>query len=165
MVELRENEVCILAAIDKLGDKASVEELMAECQISDAAVMRSALILQEGSYAKIHAKLQTQIRLTTEGQKHAEYGLPERRMINAVLELGGKASLQEAAKMAALDQQFAQIALGWIQRKKWATFNSKTGMLQVASTPNEGDDEKLLGILCSQETNLQTLPSSFREAV
>jgi phenylalanyl-tRNA synthetase alpha chain len=166
MVELRENEIRILAALDKLDGKATVEQLMAECELSDAAVMRSALILQEKNFAKIHAKLQTRIKLTAEGEIHARNGLPERRLINAVIALGGKATLQQAAQEAGLEKQFAQIALGWTQRKKWAAFDSKNGVLQVALAPREGSDENLLNILCvKDETFIDSLTSDQQGSV
>ena len=100
MVELRENEIRILAALDKLNGKASVEQLMAECELPDSAVMRSALILQENNYLKVHANAETRVKLTAEGEIHAENGLPERRLVNAVIALGGKATLKDAAKEA-----------------------------------------------------------------
>ena len=166
MVELRENEIRILAALDKLNGKASVEQLTAECELPDSAVMRAALILQENSLVRVHAKLETRIRLTSEGEIHAQNGLPERRLINAVIALGGKVTLKEAAKEAGLEQQFAQIALGWTQRKKWATFDSKTGLMQVACAPDEGDDEKLLSNLCGkEETAMSKLSAELQAAV
>ena len=110
-----------------------------------------ALILQENHLASIYAKTETKIKLTPEGEIHAENGLPERRLLNAVIALGGKATLNQAAEESGLDKQFAQIALGWTQRKKWAIFDSKTGTLQVLSGPKEGNDEKLLNSLCGKE--------------
>ena len=151
MVELRENEIRILATLDKLGGKASVENLMTECELPDAAVMRSALLLQEKNFAHIHAKPQTKIKLTLEGELHARNGLPERRLINAVVALGGKANLQQGAQKAGLEKQFIQIALGWTQRKKWAIFDSKKGILYVETIPEGGNDENLLSALCSRK--------------
>ena len=148
MVELRENEIRILAALDKLEGNASVEQLIAECELPDSAVMRAALILQENSLVQVHAKPETYLKLTAEGEIHAQNGLPERRLIKAVVTFGGKATLNQAAQEAGLEQQFAQIALGWTQRKKWAVFDSKTGTLQADLEPTEGSDEKLLEILC-----------------
>jgi phenylalanyl-tRNA synthetase alpha chain len=166
MVELRENEIRILAALDKLDGKASVEQLTAECELPDSAVMRSALILQENGFVQVHAKLENRIKLTAEGEIHAQNGLPERRLINSVIALGGKATLQEAAKEAQLEQQFTQIALGWTQRKKWATFDSKAGTLQVTSSPFEGSDERLLNVLCSkEETPTEKLTQELKDAV
>ncbi len=151
MVELRENEIRILAALDKLDNKATAEQLMLECELPDAAVMRAALILQENGLVTVHANIETKIKLTTEGEIHSQNGLPERRIINAVIALGGKATLKQAAEEASLVQQFAQIALGWTQKKKWASFDPKTGTLEVISSQNEGSDEKLLSILSGKD--------------
>jgi phenylalanyl-tRNA synthetase alpha chain len=166
MVELRENEIRILSALDKLDRKASIEQLMAECELPDSAVMRSSLILQENGLAKIHAKPETRIKLTSEGKVHAQNGLPERRLIKAILALGGSGTLSQAAKDAGLEPQFAQIALGWTQRKKWAAFDPKTGVLCVKTNPQEGNDEKLLNILCSiEETTGDKLGQEMQSAI
>lgn len=166
MVDLRENEIRILAALDKLDTKATAEQLMLECELPDAAVMRSALILQEKGLVQIHAKMETKIKLTAEGEIHAQNGLPERRIINAVVALGGRATLKQAAQEASLVQQFAQIALGWTQKKKWAKFDPKSDFLEVLSSPNEGNDEKLLNILCGKEQIfLSQLTPDLKDAV
>ena len=105
MVELRENEIRIFSALDKLDKKASIEQLMAECELPDSAVMRSSLILQENGLAKIHAKPETRIRLTPEGEIHAQNGLPERRLIKAILGLGGSGTLKQAAQELPVKEQ------------------------------------------------------------
>src|SRR3989337_1235457 len=147
MVELRAHETRLLATLQKLAGKASVEQLTCETKLTDAAVMRSALTLQEKELVNIHAEPQTVIKLNAEGKTHAENGLPERRLINAVIALGGKAALDKAAKKASLEKKFVQIALGWTQRKKWATYDSKTNTLTASVSPKEESDEKLLQIL------------------
>lgn len=153
MVDLRENEIRLLATLKRLDGKAGVEKLIAECKLPDAAVMRAALILQENNLVRIHGKILTVIKLTEEGKIHARNGLPERRLVNAIIAQGGKTILQSATREAHLDKQFEQIALGWIQRKKWASFDPKTSTLSVKVAPNEGDDERLLTILCTEEEN------------
>lgn len=166
MAELRENEIRILVALDKLDGKASAEQLLLEVELPDAAVMRAALILKDNNLVNIHAQPETKLKLSPEGEIHAENGLPERRIINAVIALGGKATLNQAVEEACLEQQFAQIALGWTQRKKWATFDSKTGTLQVLSAPKEGNDEKLLRALSGKdETALDKLSPELQAAV
>jgi phenylalanyl-tRNA synthetase alpha chain len=106
--------------------------------------MRAALTLQEKNLVKVHAEEQTIIKLNAEGKTHAENGLPERRLLNALISLDGKATLDKTAEKAGLEEQFVQIALGWTQRKKWASFDSKTNTLQASLTPKEENDEKLL---------------------
>jgi phenylalanyl-tRNA synthetase alpha chain len=149
MVELRAHEQKLLASLEKLKGKGSVENLMYESSLPDAAVMRSALTLQEKGLVKIHVKPQIVIKLNDEGKTHSQNGLPERRLVNAIVALGGKATLCKASEEAGLEKQFIQIALGWIQRKKWAIYDSKTNTLTTAATPKEEADEKLLLRLAS----------------
>ncbi len=166
MAELRENEIRILAALDKLDGKAAIEQLMAECELPETAVMRSALLIQENNLGKLHAKPETRIKLTSEGQIHAKHGLPERRLINAIITLGGKANLNEAAKEACLEPQFTQIALGWTQRKRWAKYDPKTNNLEVKSSPDEGSDEKILSFLSQkEETTLEKIEPKLQTAI
>jgi len=167
MADLRANEREILFVLQKLSGSASVEQLISETKLSDAAVMRAALTLQEKNLAKIHAKLETVIRLNAEGKLHAENGLPERRLLNAVVALGGKAPLSKAAEKADLEEQFVQIALGWVLRKKWATYESKTSTLHAPSAPEEMSDEKLLRYLRGRKDHaaLSELSQELQAAV
>ncbi|MEM2108204.1 MAG: phenylalanine--tRNA ligase subunit alpha [Candidatus Bathyarchaeia archaeon] len=172
MVNLRVHEHKVLAAILKLGGKASVEQLISEANLSDAAIMRAALALQEQSLVKIHAEPQVILKLSAEGNMHAENGLPERRLIKALFKLGGGANLDSAAAEAGLDQQFKQIALGWVIKKNWVAYNSKTNTLRVAANllqqgqAPEGDDEKLLSYLrANEQVPLNTLSAPLQAAV
>jgi phenylalanyl-tRNA synthetase alpha chain len=172
MVNLRAQELKVLSAIKKLGGKASVEQLISEAELSDAAVMRTALTLQEKKLAKIHAEPQVIVKLGAEGEAHAENGLPERRLIKALAAHGGEAELDKATAEAGLDLKFKQIALGWILRKNWAVYNSKTNTLQIADTllhevaVPEGNDEKLLRYLHGKnQAPLNILSAELQEAV
>ena len=94
MVELRLQEQQLLSALDKLAS-ASVEKLVETCGFPDSAVMRSALTLQEKNLLTIQAATQNIIKLTAEGKTYAQSSLPERKLIQAVSELGDKADLQK----------------------------------------------------------------------
>jgi phenylalanyl-tRNA synthetase alpha chain len=83
-------------------------------QSTNAAIMRNALTLQEKNLLTIHAETKSIIKLTAEGKSYAKDGLPERKLILATAELGGSADLKKAAEKAGLQQQFVQIALGWL---------------------------------------------------
>ena len=147
MVKLREQERKVLLTIERLGGKASVEQITSESGFSTAAVMRAALTLQEKKLVKIHEERQTIIKLYDEGKIHAEKGLPERRLINALDGFGGRAALEKVVEKANLEKHFVPIALGWVQKKKWATLVTKTNTLQMLEKPEEGDDERLLKLL------------------
>ncbi len=172
MVELRAQEQRLLSALEELGGSASVEELMDACSFPDAAVMRSALTMQENNLIAILAQCQNIIKLTSEGKKYAQNGLPERKLILAIAKLGGSANLQEAAEQAGLEGQFVQIALGWVIRKKWATLNSQTNTIRITdmlirqTVIPDGCDETLLKYLSDKKQVVQEdLSSELKEAV
>ncbi len=102
--------------------------------------MRNALTLQEKNFVAIRAKIQNIVKLTSEGEQYAKEGLPERRLIQAVAELGRAADLKQAAEKAGLKPDFIQIALGWAIRKKWAMYNPKT----THSITNTSDQQVFL---------------------
>lgn len=156
MVELRQQEQQLLSALDKLTS-ASVEKLVETCGFPDSAVMRSALTLQEKNLLTIQATTQNIIKLTAEGKTYAQSSLPERKLIQAVSELGGSADLRKAAQQAGIEQQFIQIAQGWVIRKKWAFYDSKTNTLTLNDAllhqmvVPQGCDETLLKYLGEKE--------------
>jgi phenylalanyl-tRNA synthetase alpha chain len=150
MVDFREQELTVLSIVGKLGGKVSIDQLILESNLSDSAVMRAALVLKENKFIKIFAEPHTLVNLSPEGVLHAKNGLPERRLLDSVIALGGAAELEKAYKKSGLSSQFEQIALGWILRKKWSIFDSKNRLLKLSDpkklVPFE-KDEKLLGYL------------------
>jgi phenylalanyl-tRNA synthetase alpha chain len=110
--------------------------------------MRAVFTLQERNLVKIHEEKQTIVKLNEEGKFHAKKALPERRLINALIKLGGKASLEKTVENAKLEKKFVPIALGWLWKKNWATLDAKTNALRILEKPEkEGADEKLLKLL------------------
>jgi len=165
MVELREHETKTLSTLASLGGKASADELIKQSGLPDAAVMRAALTLKEKNLVQIHEKKQTVIRLNAEGKSYAEKALPERQMSNAIEELGGQAPLAKIIEKARLEKQSVPIALGWIQRKKWATLESKTGILKMHGRPELGNDEKLIKRLDIEKENVvENLSTELEDA-
>jgi len=166
MVELREQERKTLLAIQKLGGNTSVKQVINETGLSDAAIMRAALVLQEKKLVQMQEERQTAIELNAEGKIHAKKGLPERRTLNAVKQLGGKASVERIVAKADLEKDFIPIALGWIQRKKWAAFDSKTNTLRTLEKTERENDEKLLELLGNKgKITVEDLSKEFKEAV
>jgi phenylalanyl-tRNA synthetase alpha chain len=147
MVELRTQEQQLLQAVQAQGGNATVEQLIVATGLPDTAVMRNALTLQEKNLVTIHASFRNNIKLTPEGEQYAEDALPERKIVQAVVALGGTADLKEAARQAGIEPAFIQIALGWTIRKKWASYNSKTNILTANDVSAYGCDENLLNFL------------------
>lgn len=166
MVKLRKNEAKTLRIIEELGGKASVEQMMEESGLPHATMMRAALTLEEKGLLKILEKKRTTIELNDEGKLHAKKGLPERRVINALIKLGGKVSIEKAVGNAELDRRFVPIALGWLRRKKWAAIDIKTNKLKLEKPEKKGADEKLLKLLNGEgQVVAEDLAPELRSAV
>jgi phenylalanyl-tRNA synthetase alpha chain len=166
MVELREHERQTLSAVGNFIGQANMERLVKQSGLSDAAVMRAALALQERGLVRINQRKETVLKLNAEGMLHVRKGLPERRLVNALENLGGKASRKSAFEGASLEKQFIPIALGWAQKKKWTKFDSKADVLQVVIKPEAGDDERLLQVLSEKKkVTAEELDPELQEAV
>lgn len=165
MTQLRENEQKALLALQKLGGKATTEQVIQQSGLADAAVMRAALTLSDKALVQITEKPQTTITLNEEGKLHAEKGLPERRLVNALMKLGDKAPLQTVLEKAELEQTFVPIALGWLHKKGWATITGKEKLLTLKEKPSAGADEKLLQLLNQKDAIVaESLDKPLQEA-
>jgi len=164
MTALRENEQKTLLALEEMGGRGSIEEIIGTSGLAHAATMRAALTLKTKKLTKIHEKKWTVVRLSKEGEDHAKKGLPERRLVQGVIGLGGEAAFKEAAGVAGLESEFLTIASGWAQRKGWATM--KSGVLKTPEEPETGTDEKLLKLLDGKgPQTVENLGRELRTAV
>lgn len=165
MVKLRKKECETLLAVADLGGKATVEQLSEESGLPHATIMRSILTLQKKKLVETIEKEKTTITLNEEGKTHAEEGLPERRLVNALAQLNGQATIQKAVEKAELDGKFIPIALGWLKRKGWATIQSETNTLHLENK-EESKDERLLKLLREEgELIAEDLSSNLHPAV
>ncbi len=145
MSELRENEQKALLTLKKLGGRSPVDPIVKASGLAHAAVMRAALSLSTKKLLRVHEQKQTTITLSAEGREHAEKGLPERRLIRALIKLGSEATVEETVNEAALERNFTTIALGWLHRKNWVTM--KGNVLKTSREPPMEVGEKLLSLL------------------
>lgn len=165
MHKLKEEERRTLLTLQGLHGKATVEKLTKESDLSKTAVTRAAIVLHEKGLVKIKEKRQTIIRLNREGKTYAKKGLPERRLISALEELNGKASLDMIIKKGNLGKVLTPIALGWIRKKRWARLNAKTNMLQISEESEEGPDERLVALLDDEvKATVEDLDSELQAA-
>jgi phenylalanyl-tRNA synthetase alpha chain len=171
MVDLREQERKTLLTVEKLGGKASVEQLTAESGLSNAAIMRAALTMQEKKLVKINEKKQTIAKLSREGALYAKTGLPERRILNVLYKKHGETAISTAAKEADIPFETISVALGWLVRRKWAIINQKNSTIAFTQNtsvqkPSKTDEEKLLEILAERKSVVaEELDKRLQEAV
>ena len=165
---LRENEQKTLKVLGEKDGKASIDQIVDLANLAHAAVMRAALSLSERGLVKINEEKKMYVKLTAEGESYAKLGMPERRLLEALLALGGEASLEETAKAANIEKKLLPIALGWLHRKNWAKLDRKTGKLKalVKKAPPLGNDEKLLSLLHKDKIlSIESLDAELQSVV
>ena len=166
MAELRENEQKTLLALERLRGRGPVDQIVKISDLAHAAVMRAALSLTTKKLVRTHERKQTVIALTKEGSYHAKKGLPERRLINSLIRLGGEASVDDIVDDAGLEKKFLTIALGWLSRKGWTTIKKKERVLKSLKKPLTGNDEKLLSLLAEKgPLTVEDLSQELQKAV
>lgn len=166
MVELRENEQKTLLALQSLDGRAGIAQITETSGLAHAGVMRAALTLAEKKLVTGHEQKRRVIELTEEGKQHAQEGLPERRLINALIELGREAPVEKVVEKAQLDKKFVTIALGWLHRKGWAVLEEKRVLKTETKMLPRGADEKLLSLLGEKGTlTVEELDSEMQDAV
>ncbi len=171
MPHLSVNERKTLLALRRLGGRASVSDVAATSGLIDAAVMRATLSLTSKGLVRVHERGMNVVSITDEGLSYAKEGLPERRLLNSLLKLGGEARPEEAAKHARLNEGLLQIALGWLLKKGWANLYRPElrHPYHVLSTSREqplGEDERLLSLLSEKgPLTVESLSEGLRKAV
>lgn len=166
-VHLREHEQKTLLALKKLDGTGDIEKIAEVSGLAHAAVMRAALTLKEKKLIRVHEQRQQVVRINDEGRNYAETGVPERRLIDSLIKMGGRGPIEKVAGAARLEKKFIPIALGWLQRKGWATIEEKGRELKALKLkPARGTDEKLLSLLDEKGSLVaEELSEELRSAV
>lgn len=165
MVEFRQHEQKTLLTLDRLGGKADVDHVAKTSGLAHAAVMRAALTLSERSFVQLSEYKQIVATLNEEGKDYARKGLPERRLVTALTNLGGTAEIDKVVRKADVEKHVVPIALGWLRRKGWAKMEEER-KLKILGEAARGEDEELLEVLAQAgSTIVGGLSDKQREAI
>jgi len=168
MVELRETEKSILTTLVDHDGIANVDQICTASSLSHSAVERAARKLEKEKLLRVRKVRQTIVALNREGEVYARGGLPERRLLNSLIKLGGNAAISAAIASAKLETHLAPIALGWLLRKGWAKFdeNKKTLWCEHLEEAEMGHDEQVLKQLREEKkVTAEKLRSEEKQAV
>lgn len=110
------------------------------------SVMSAAGSLAAKEIITVEKQINQIISLTDNGKNYAEFNLPERRILN-ILATEKKIPLNELAVQSQIDKKDTGIAIGWLNRKQWATIDK--GIVKITdkglkSKEKLGSDELLL---------------------
>ncbi|MBN2066801.1 MAG: phenylalanine--tRNA ligase subunit alpha [Candidatus Thermoplasmatota archaeon] len=151
--ELSSLEKRVLLTLHDLDGKASPEDIFEKGNFSQhVEVMNAASWLQAKQLVKVEEHVKTVYVLGNEGEDFLEHGLPERRALNKIIELGGSARLQDL--LSILKQHEIPVAIGWLKQKGWATITKQGSDTVLTATESgktiidkEDEDEKILRFL------------------
>jgi len=161
--ELSPNEIRLLLA---LRDERSLrpEKAMRKGGFSqEVEVMNAASWLRSKGLLEVHEEVFEKVSL---GRKtYASVGLPERRVLELIARSEGIASLSELEARGKLTKQEIGIAIGWLNRKKWAKVKKEGTETYLVITETgkkavgrKGGDEDIIDILVKKEMDRHDIP-------
>jgi len=168
LVELRENEAEVMKTLQTNEGNSTFDEIVQNSKQDNAAVTRALSILLERQFVKVSETDTTNVHLTDEGLEYAKHGLPERRLVQAVLDLGGEATLEQAAKHASIPATLTHVALGWVKSSNWCDISTHLQeiVLKARDIPEKTDIERTLEAVSSKHDVLvDELPTELRKNV
>ena len=123
----------VLKALGKTEDNVLIQDLASRTNLDQSVVSRAALSLQKFGMVEIEEGKIEKLLLTEEGRKYAEVGLPERRLLKAIVQNPEKPP-SELSSLAQLNEGEMKIALTWVKRKGWAKFVRRDGETVLSPT-------------------------------
>lgn len=151
--ELHIYEKKVLKAFESLGFSLKPEKIAKKQKMNIKAVMSAAGSLESKNLVKIHRKTDYLIRLNDEGLKYAKEGLPERRLLNYLLEKKS-IKMKDLFRESPFEKKDINIGIGWLKKKN--CIKIKKGVLEVTKKcekfiDKDFEDEKLLKELLKKE--------------
>lgn len=156
----------LLIALKKRRGRIGMETLAKESKLDIGKVMMLSQSLREKGLVDIVKQRKMVASLTREGSLYAKSKLPERRLVEALIKLGGKATLADCVRRGLIRSGECAIAVGWMGKKGWGQTKRVKGkrVLVSAEKPKEGADERLLDMLSKRARVVDELPRGMREA-
>jgi len=125
------------------------EEIAKNNSMDIKSIMSAAGSLASKDIIEVDKQVTESIKLTDVGKKYAQIGLPERRVLNILIDKT-EIAMKDLAKSSNIENYEIKIVIGWLVRKKWAKIDK--GTITITDFGYEfkdkiGNDEKLLKIL------------------
>lgn len=139
----------ILSELGEIGEKTKVEKVQGETKLSQSAIMRASLGLEDKNFLDILEETEELFQITEEGKKYLETDLPERKILELISD-SDSISLEKVMKKLDLSEEKIGIFIGLVKRKGWAEIKKDNGKeLEITEKGQEalesrGNDELLL---------------------
>jgi len=155
--ELTTEQAGVLTALAS-GEATLVPDLAVRLGMDQAKVAAAAVLLSQRGLVSIREEPYREWMLKDEGRAALEKGIPERRILAALLEHGGSGSMQEVPGWCGMEPREVGAALKGLQTRGWAV---KQGPALQAADPTRGEippqpDEVLLQLLSAEGRMTET---------
>ena len=142
VVDLSPNELKLLKCL-KVGT-LTPHEASLKSELGEKETMSAASWLRSKGLVTILEESTTFLFPNEEGKKYAEQGLPERRAVEWLNQMG-----ESLVEELPLDDEEKKVVIGWLKRKKFAELEKTEDGLKLIPTGNidETPDENLLVLL------------------
>ncbi|MEA4957430.1 Phenylalanine--tRNA ligase alpha subunit [bioreactor metagenome] len=157
--ELHIYEKKLLKSLEE-NENYSPEDIANANSMDIKSVMSAAGSLASKDIIEVEKSVTESIILTDEGKKYAEIGLPERRVLNVLVD-EKEIAMKDLAKSTGIENYEIKIVIGWLVRKNWAKIDK--GIIKITDFGEEfkdklGYDEKLLETLLNNENSNKNSP-------
>ncbi|MCX8191282.1 MAG: phenylalanine--tRNA ligase subunit alpha, partial [Nitrososphaerales archaeon] len=157
-VILHRLERSLLLTLFELGE-ATLERVASHSRLNIDQVRIAVEWLKSKGLIDIKSISRERVSLGEEGKKVLMNGLPERRLINTLSKLGGRANFQELREAFPVSEQEFAASFGYAKEKGWIKISTKEGkaLVELVSTPTITDEEVFLERLSKGDVFLDEL--------
>jgi phenylalanyl-tRNA synthetase alpha chain len=165
--QLTEGEQRVLEEMDSISGKVSAEELSKRLGDKKDRVISILNSLDQRKLVSLEIEEMPFYHLTDEGSEYYSHGLPEIRLFNAVKELHGKATMDDAVEKGGLTGREKGIAISWARKKGWLKIGKENGdtVLEAAAKDVDSEVKALLSHLSKKSHIPENLADAKQEAL
>ncbi len=163
-VQLTEGERRVLSVLMRYPDyinSTTLAEQLGERENRVASILNS---LSVKRLVTLRTRDIESYTLTDEGREYAENGLPEMRLFDAVMSVGGESELDSAVVASGLDEKKKAIALSWARRLGWLKI-SRAGNRTILTAQQAQTMTPLTEVLIELKQGANRLPERLAEGI
>ncbi|MHC1636561.1 MAG: phenylalanine--tRNA ligase subunit alpha, partial [Candidatus Nezhaarchaeales archaeon] len=109
--------------------------------------------LNQKGLVKVLVEEEDYVELTDEGKKYAKEGLPERKLVEKIMSIGGQVPLKALKAVVDMEDNEIKVALGWIRKKNLGEIIVADGerLVKVKHSIEKDPVENVLKIIMDEE--------------
>ncbi len=155
-MRLPKEQLMLLQALAGGVSGERVDEIAVRLGLDQAQVSAASVLLAERGLVRIHSEPYREIVIRPDGKRVASEGLPERKILRALLAAGGALTMSEAATATGLEPKEVGSSLKWLATRGWARKEGSKLTATIASEPGRTADEDFLVALDRREKGTES---------